>query len=53
MWNQHTYHITNVNVDGSIPAIEQNNWQVSGFNNFRLNEFAFEGPPATSTPTAR
>jgi hypothetical protein len=46
MWNQHTYHITNVNVDGSIPAIEQNNWQVTGFNNFRLNEFGeFEGPP--------
>ncbi len=46
MWNQHTYHITNVNVDGSIPVIEQNNWQVPGFNNFRLNEFGqFEGPP--------
>jgi hypothetical protein len=46
MWNEHTYHITNVNVDGSIPAVEQNNWQVPGFNNFRLNEFGqFEGPP--------
>jgi hypothetical protein len=45
MWNQHTYHITNVNVDGTIPAIEQNNWEVPGFNNFRLNEFGeFEGP---------
>jgi hypothetical protein len=46
LWNQHTYHITNVNVDGTIPAVEQNNWEVPGFNNFRLNEFGqFEGPP--------
>jgi hypothetical protein len=46
MWNQHTYHITNVNVDGTIPVVEQNNWEVPGFNNFRLNEFGeFEGPP--------
>ncbi len=46
IWNQHTYHITNVNIDGSIPVVEQNNWQVQGFNNFRLNEFGqFEGPP--------
>ena len=34
-WNQHTYHITNVNDDGSIPAHEVNNWDV--YNNYRLN----------------
>jgi hypothetical protein len=46
IWNQHTYHITNVNPDGTIPSNEQNNWQVPGLNNFRLNEFGqFEGPP--------
>ncbi len=28
IWNQHTYHITNVNEDGTIPAVEINNWQV-------------------------
>ncbi len=45
VWNQHTYHITNVNVDGSIPPVEQNNWEVAGLNNFRLNEYgSFEGP---------
>ena len=37
IWNQHTYHITNVNDDGTIPLSEENNWQV-GFNNFRLNQ---------------
>lgn len=46
IWNQHTYHITNVRADGTIPAVEQNNWQVPGLNNFRLNEFGqFEAPP--------
>ena len=46
IWNQHTYHITNVNPDGTIPVEEQNNWQVMGLNNFRLNTFGqFEGPP--------
>ncbi len=45
IWNEHTYHITNVNPDGSIPIEEENNWQVPGLNNFRLNEFGqFEGP---------
>jgi len=46
MWNEHTYHITNVNVDGTIPVIETANWTVLGFNNFRLNEFGVhEGVP--------
>ena len=46
IWNQHTYHITNVNPDGTIPTVEENNWLVPGLNNFRLNTFGqFEGPP--------
>ena len=35
IWNQHTYHITNVNDDGTIPRIEQNNWDI--YNNYRCN----------------
>jgi len=35
IWNQHTYHITNVNDDGTIPIIEQNNWEI--YNNYRQN----------------
>ncbi|MBZ5713755.1 FG-GAP repeat domain-containing protein [Nannocystis pusilla] len=38
VWNQHTYHITNVNEDGTIPAGEEPNWTVPGFNNFRQNK---------------
>jgi subtilase family serine protease/prenyltransferase beta subunit len=35
IWNQHTYHITNVNDDGTIPRTEQNNWEI--YNNYRCN----------------
>lgn len=35
IWNQHTYHITNVNNDATIPLVEIPNW--SSFNNYRLN----------------
>ncbi len=33
LWNQHAYHITNVNTDGSIPTTQQANWLT--WNNFR------------------
>lgn len=36
IWNQHTYHITNVDDDGSIPTSEKDNW--SSYNNFRAQE---------------
>lgn len=35
IWNQHTYHITNINDNGTIPVIESNNWE--SFNNYRQN----------------
>lgn len=35
IWNQHTYHITNINDDGSIPRHEDNSWQL--YNTYRLN----------------
>ena len=35
IWNQHTYHVTNVREDGTIPAVEHNNWEL--FNTFRTN----------------
>jgi hypothetical protein len=38
IWNEHAYHITNVNDDGSIPQHELPNWQQAGFNNFRQNK---------------
>ena len=37
VWNQHAYHVTNVNEDGSIPGPQQVNWTTPGLNNFRQN----------------
>jgi len=28
IWNQHSYHITNINDDGTVPAVEPNSWEV-------------------------
>jgi len=38
VWNQHTYHVTNVEEDGTIPTKEVANWTVPGLNNFRQNK---------------
>ena len=38
VWNQHSYHITNINEDGTIPAVEVSNWQEPGLNNYRQNK---------------
>jgi len=40
VWNQHSYHVTNVEEDGGIPARELNNWEV--LNNYRQNAFLHE-----------
>ncbi len=38
VWNEHAYHVTNVNEDGTIPNIELPNWKQPGLNNFRQNK---------------
>ena len=35
IWNQHTYHVTNVREDGTIPQVESPHWEL--FNTFRTN----------------
>jgi hypothetical protein len=35
IWNQHTYHVTNVREDGTLPEEPIDNWDV--FNTFRTN----------------
>jgi len=35
IWNQHTYHVTNVEEDGTIPQFETPNWKT--LNTFRTN----------------
>ena len=39
IWNQHAYHVTNVNEDASIPLVETPHWLVPGLNGFRTNAF--------------
>ena len=38
VWNQHTYHVTNVEESGAIPTNEVKNWTAPGLNNFRQNK---------------
>ncbi|HRI50663.1 MAG TPA: VCBS repeat-containing protein [Pseudomonadota bacterium] len=35
MWNQHSYHITNINDDGTVPLSEKPNYK--SYNNYRQN----------------
>ena len=37
VWNQHHYHVTNIEEDGTIPTQEAANWLTAGLNNFRQN----------------
>ncbi len=38
IWNQHAYHITNVDDDGGIPATADLNWET--YNNFRSGDLS-------------
>jgi hypothetical protein len=38
IWNQHTYHVTNIDESGHVPKNEAANWKVPGLNNFRQNK---------------
>ena len=44
IWNQHTYHITNVEEDGTIPSAEQTSW--TAHNTYRLNAQTAADPQA-------
>ncbi len=61
LWNEHTYHVSNIcddrdsacdapNVYGSIPKVEKKNWLVPWLNDFRQNvqdKGLFDAPDAT------
>ena len=61
LWNEHTYHVSNVcddrdtacdapNVYGSIPKVEKRNWSLPWLNDFRQNvqdQGIFDAPDAT------
>jgi hypothetical protein len=47
VWNQHSYHVTNVEASGAIPEQEDDSWSVIGLNNYRQNvqgEGVFNAP---------
>ena len=37
IWNQHSYHVTNINEDGTLPLVEAPNHSNPRLNNFRQN----------------
>jgi hypothetical protein len=51
IWNQHAYHITNVDDDGGIPRVAARNWDT--YNNFRSGDLApgggYSGPDLVTT----
>ncbi|MBI1297674.1 hypothetical protein GC175_22280 [bacterium] len=44
LWNQHNYHVTNINDDWSIPATQPNNWDLS-------NTYRTQTPDRTPAPS--
>lgn len=48
LWNQHSYHDTNITDSGRIPAHEQNSWTVH--NTYRVN--VFDTTPVTTVHAA-
>jgi len=50
LWNQHSYHITNINDDGTIPVNEQSSWLTH--NTYRLNTFLDRDPLGQADLTA-
>jgi hypothetical protein len=44
IWNQHAYHITNVNDDTTVPTVEKDNWLT--WNNYRQNVQGMAGMSA-------
>jgi RHS repeat-associated protein len=42
IWNQHGYHVTNIDEDGAVPGIEAEHWLRPGLNSFRLNRLQLD-----------
>ncbi|MEM8609557.1 MAG: VCBS repeat-containing protein [Myxococcota bacterium] len=37
VWNQHSYHVTNIEASGNVPVTEADSWSTDGLNNYRQN----------------
>lgn len=44
IWNQHAYDVTNVDADGTIPAVPAVNWLTAGLNSFRQQHLPTDDP---------
>ncbi|MEM7604167.1 MAG: CARDB domain-containing protein [Myxococcota bacterium] len=56
IWNQHSYHVTNITEDGQVPRNEEPNWLNGRLNNFRQNVQPgglFDAPDLVVTAVAR
>jgi hypothetical protein len=52
IWNQYTYHVSNVSELGEVPSVEADNWSTAGLNNYRQNvqgAGVFNAPNLTAT----
>ncbi len=50
VWNEHGYHITNINDDATVPATETPSFALGGYNSFRQNiqnKGLFDAPDLT------
>jgi hypothetical protein len=47
VWNQQSYHITNIKADGSLPKPEVASWGPQGYNNYRVSA---QGKGAKNAP---
>jgi hypothetical protein len=47
IWNQYSYHVTNVDRYGKVPQKEENNWSTPGLNDYRTNA---QGAVALNAP---
>jgi hypothetical protein len=55
IWNQYSYHVTNVSSSGVVPKKEDDNWTQAGLNNYRTNAqgaLALNAPNLTVKLTA-
>jgi len=48
IWNQHTYHVTNVREDATIPQYEPKSWEL--LNTFRTNAQIQDGGVCNPRP---
>ena len=55
IWNQHSYHVTNIEDDGTIPQFESKSWRFplgNPLNNYRQNVLTSASPTAAPDVTA-